>query len=115
MAESRLFQMVYLLLERGSMTAPELAQHFEVSVRTIYRDIDILSAAGIPGYTTEGEGGGILIQVGHVLDRSLIAVQEQAQILLALQGPGLLGGAQSKALLSTLGGLFHTHDTVWLR
>lgn len=46
MKENRYFQMVYLLLERGSMTAPELAEYFEVSVRTIYRDIDILSAAG---------------------------------------------------------------------
>lgn len=44
MAENRLFQMVYLLLERGKITAPELAERFEVSIRTIYRDIDKLSA-----------------------------------------------------------------------
>lgn len=50
MKENRYFQMVYLLLENGNMTAPELARHFEVSVRTIYRDIDILSSAGIPVY-----------------------------------------------------------------
>lgn len=53
MKENRYFQMVYLLLERGNMTAPELAEYFEVSVRTIYRDIDILSSAGVPIYATQ--------------------------------------------------------------
>lgn len=48
MAESRLFRILYLLLEKGSITAPELARLFEVSVRTIYRDIERLSMAGIP-------------------------------------------------------------------
>ena len=46
MKENRYFQMIYLLLEKGQMTAPELADFPEVSVRTIYRDIDILSLAG---------------------------------------------------------------------
>jgi len=47
MAESRLFRILYLLLEKGSTTAPELARLFEVSVRTIYRDIERLSMAGV--------------------------------------------------------------------
>ena len=47
MSQGRLFELLCLLLERGRMTAPQLAEHFEVSVRTIYRDIDALSAAGI--------------------------------------------------------------------
>jgi len=81
MAENRLFQMVYLLLKKRNMTAPELAKHFEVSVRTIYRDIDILSAAGIPVFTMQGKGGGIFIQENFVLNKSLISEQEQKQIL----------------------------------
>ena len=48
MAESRLFRILYLLLEKGSITAPELARLFEVSVRTIYRDIERLSYGGNP-------------------------------------------------------------------
>ena len=56
---NRLFEIVYLLLEKETATAKELAEHFEVSVRTIYRDIDILSTAGIPVYTNKGKGGGI--------------------------------------------------------
>ena len=46
MAESRLFRILYILLENGRITAPELARLFEVSVRTIYRDIERLSIAG---------------------------------------------------------------------
>ena len=57
MAESRLFRILYLLLEKGSTTAPELARLFEVSVRTIYRDIERLSMAGIPLYSIPGKAG----------------------------------------------------------
>lgn len=45
---SRLFKIVYCILENGRMTASELAERFEVSIRTIYRDIDAISSAGIP-------------------------------------------------------------------
>ena len=45
MSQGRLFELLCLLLERGRMTAGELAEHFEVSVRTIYRDVDALSDA----------------------------------------------------------------------
>lgn len=54
MQESRLFKILYYLLEKGRATAPELAEKFEVSVRTVYRDIDALSGAGIPVYTESG-------------------------------------------------------------
>ena len=52
MTESRLFRIVYVLLERDNVTAKELAEQFEVSVRTIYRDVDRFSSACIPIYTT---------------------------------------------------------------
>ncbi|UOK61282.1 HTH domain-containing protein [Paenibacillus sp. OVF10] len=55
---SRHFEIVYMLLHRKTITAGELAQHFEVSTRTIYRDIDTLSAAGIPVYSSKGKGAG---------------------------------------------------------
>lgn len=80
MAKNRLFQILFILLENGNTTAPDLAARFEVSVRTIYRDIDILSAAGVPVYTIQGKGGGIFIQKNYVLNKSLISEQEQNQI-----------------------------------
>jgi len=68
MAESRLFRILYLLLEKGSTTAPELARLFEVSVRTIYRDIERLSMARIPLYSIPGKAGGIFLMKDFVLE-----------------------------------------------
>ena len=60
---NRLFEIVYILIEQKQTTAKNLAQHFEVSQRTIYRDIEILSGAGIPIYSSKGKSGGISILV----------------------------------------------------
>ena len=59
MSDSRLFRILYDLLEKGHATAPELADKFEVSVRTIYRDVEALSGAGIPIYAEQGRNGEI--------------------------------------------------------
>ena len=114
MKENRYFQMIYLLLDKGQMTAPELADYFEVSIRTIYSDIDILSSAGIPFYATQGKGGGIAIQDSYVLKKSLLSEQEQKQILMALQGIRVLEDEQINMLLSKLSGVFQRQQGNWL-
>lgn len=114
MKENRYFQMIYLLLERGTMTAPELASYFEVSNRTIYRDIDILSSAGIPIYATRGKGGGISIQDNYVLKKSVLSEQEQTQILMALQGIRIAEDENTKKLLSKLTSVFQKKNINWL-
>lgn len=68
----RLFQIIYILLDRKSITANELADKFEVSVRTIYRDIETLTESGIPIYTTQGKGGGITLMDQFILNKSLL-------------------------------------------
>ena len=69
MKNGRLFEILYLLVEKRSLTAGELARRLEVSERTIYRDVDALSAAGIPVYAQKGQGGGIRLLDQFVLDK----------------------------------------------
>ncbi|GIQ71110.1 hypothetical protein XYCOK13_39340 [Xylanibacillus composti] len=83
---NRLFAIVYLLLQQPRVTARELAERFEVSVRTIYRDIELLGSAGIPVYMSKGRGGGISLLDHFVLNKSLLTDREQLEILSALQG-----------------------------
>ena len=85
MKESRLFKIMYYLLEKGKSTAPELAERFEVSVRTIYRDIDVISSAGVPIYVTTGRNGGIQIAEDYVIDRLFLSDEEKDEILTALK------------------------------
>lgn len=114
MRESRLFRIVYYLLQNGKATAPELAQKFEVSIRTIYRDIGSISSAGIPIYTTQGKGGGISILNDYTLDKSLFSEQEQEQMLTALQGMVATTEENSNELLTKLSGLFQINSTNWI-
>lgn len=78
MADSRLFRLLYLLLEHRQMTAGELAARLEVSTRTVYRDVDALSQAGVPVYATQGKGGGISLMDHYTLDRATLTDEEQA-------------------------------------
>lgn len=114
MQESRLFRIVYYLLDKGKSTAPELAEKFEVSVRTIYRDIDIISSMGIPVYAMQGKGGGITLIDNFVLDKSLLSTREKEQILMALQGIIATEPNNSDELLTKLGSLFQTKNTNWI-
>lgn len=83
---NRLFEIVYILLDKQTITAKELSKRLEVSVRTIYRDIEALSASGIPVYMSKGRGGGIHLLDQFVLNKSILSKHEQKEILTALQG-----------------------------
>lgn len=114
MQESRLFRIVYYLLEKGQATAPELAERFEVSVRTIYRDIDSLSAAGIPIYAEAGRNGGIRLMTGFVLDQAVLSKEEKQEILSALQSINITQNMGESQTLQKLSALFALPSDNWL-
>jgi len=101
-------------MNKKSMTAGELAAHFEVSKRTILRDIDALTMAGIPIYTTQGKGGGISIQDRFMLNKTVVSEEEQRQILFALQGVSATAHIETEGILSRLRSLFEKADTDWI-
>lgn len=113
MKNDRLFQLVYLLLEKGSMSAPALAKELEVSVRTVYRDVDTLSMAGVPIYTTIGKNGGISLMEGYRFDKTLLNDYEQNQLLFAVQSLKA-ADQQVDSLLSKLGGAFQKPSQDWI-
>ena len=115
MSQSRLFELLCLLLERGRMTAPQLAEHFEVSVRTIYRDIDALSAAGVPVYSTPGKGGGVSLLEGYTLHRAAFTEEEQQLLLTALRSLPGDAGQGTAGTLSKLSALFRRREPDWLQ
>ncbi len=114
MQESRLFKILYHLLDKGQATAPELAERFEVSVRTIYRDIDALSGAGIPVYTEAGRNGGIHLLNDFVLDKTVLSEAEKQEILAALQSIHITRNMDGSRTLQKLSALFQLHSENWL-
>lgn len=89
----RLIGILATLLQKDSTTAPELAERFEVSRRTINRDIDSLAQAGIPIYATRGTGGGISLADGYRIDRTLLTSKEMRGILAGLRSLDSVSGS----------------------
>lgn len=114
MQESRLFQILYHLLDKGQATAPELAEKFEVSIRTIYRDIDALSGAGIPVYAQAGRNGGIHLMNGFVLNQTVLSEEEKQEILTALQSMNFSKNLDSSRTLQKLSAIFRLGSEDWL-
>ena len=90
----RLIGILSILLQKEMTTAPELAEHFEVSRRTINRDIEALSNAGIPIRTTQGSGGGICIMNGYRMDRTILTSKDMQMILAGLRSLDSVSGSR---------------------
>lgn len=88
----RLIGILSILLQQDKITASELAEKFEVSVRTILRDIDEIARAGIPIVTSQGQGGGISIMDGYKIDRTLLSSAEMTAIFAGLKSLDSVSG-----------------------
>lgn len=111
---SRLLGIIYLLMNKGIVKASELAEQFEVSVRTIYRDVEVLGMAGIPIYARKGKNGGICLTEQFVLNKMLISQEEQMQILTALASLEQTGAEKERETLDKLGTFFQLEAQDWV-
>ncbi|MCL2807902.1 MAG: YafY family transcriptional regulator [Coriobacteriia bacterium] len=112
---SRLLETVTLLLNREAVTARELAERFGVSMRTIYRDIEVLSLAGVPVYTNRGSNGGISLLENYTLNKALLSKEESESLLLAIKALGATSYPEADAIMDKLGSVFKgskVHDWV---
>ena len=89
----RLIGVLSVLLQEEKTTAPELAERFEVSRRTINRDIEDLCKAGIPIRTVQGTGGGISIMDGYRMDRTILTSKDMQMILAGLRSLDSVSGS----------------------
>jgi len=90
----RLIGILCVLLRQEKVTAPELAERFEVSRRTINRDIEDLCKAGIPIATVQGAGGGIRIMDGYKVDGTLLTSKDMQMIVAGLRSLDSVSGNQ---------------------
>jgi predicted DNA-binding transcriptional regulator YafY len=129
----RLLSLLLLLQNRGRMTAPELAAELEVSVRTVYRDIEALAASGVPVYAERGPAGGFRLLEGYRTRLTGLTAPEAESLALAgLPGPAAelgLGAGLATALLKLQAALpaglaeraervaerFHLDASAWFR
>ena len=95
----RLIGILSVLLQEEKTTAPKLAERFEVSRRTINRDIEDLCKAGIPISTTQGTGGGISIMDGYRMDRTILTSKEMQMILAGLRSLDSVSGSRNYSQL----------------
>lgn len=93
MKVDRLVSIIMILLDKERIGAQELADRFEVSPRTIYRDIDAINMAGIPVRSTSGVGGGFEIMPEYKLDKKVFSADDLSALLMGLSSlSGMIGG-----------------------
>ena len=111
---NRLFEIIYILLQKQNVTAKELADKFEVSTRTIYRDVETLSSAGIPIYMSRGKGGGISLLPDFVLDKAVMTDEEKENILSSLRAVSAVDLSDENKTLQKFSSLLGESYADWI-
>ncbi len=105
MKTERMIGILAILQTQGRVTCPFLAEKFEVSIRTIRRDIEEISKAGIPLVTTQGNGGGVALMEGYALDTTIFTQSELAAMLAGVKAlDSVSPGAKLGGILAKVGG-----------
>lgn len=116
MKQQRLFEIVYAVMSRETCTVGDLARMLEVSPRTVRRDIEALSAAGVPVYTVQGKGGGVRLLPGYAIESSFVSDAEKDDVLAALSLISSIDApvAADGGLARRLAGLFRREPSDWI-
>ncbi|MDR1796905.1 MAG: YafY family transcriptional regulator [Clostridiales Family XIII bacterium] len=117
MSYARLFDIIHTLSEERTVTAKTLAGRLEVSERTILRDVERLSEAGMPIYASRGRGGGISLLPGYVMDKAALSETDRQSILASLKALDTLqpnAGGDTMPKLAAMFGQLATDRANWI-
>lgn len=114
MKSGRLFEMLYLLLQRERISAKEFSERLGVSTRTVFRDVEALSMAGVPVYTCSGKGGGISLLPDFLLDRTLLTEGEKQEVLSSIAALRQIAPFDGGEALDKLSAVFGKAGTEWI-
>lgn len=109
-----MIEIITILLNKKTVTANALAERFGVSVRTIYRDIDLLSSSGVPIYTSKGSNGGISLMEEYTINRAILSDNDKNSILFALNSLQSTKYPEIDTVLEKLGGIFKSNISDWI-
>jgi predicted DNA-binding transcriptional regulator YafY len=113
---NRLLEITLILLNKKTVTAGELAERFGVSTRTIYRDIDELSSAGVPVFANKGSGGGISLLDNYAINKAMLTEHERDSLLLALKTLQATRYPEIEVMLEKIGAVFKKATAAdWVR
>ncbi len=111
MRTERLFNIVAALLAKDTVSAKALAERFDVSTRTIYRDIDVLSVAGVPIYMKKGRGGGISLVEGYKLENTMLNDKDVESIMMSIGALNATGYKGVEDVMNKFSAIFSNHKT----
>lgn len=114
MRTSRILEMVYLLLKDRQQKAQDLADHFGVSTKTIYRDVETLNKAGVPISMQQGIGGGIKLNENYLINKFKLTPTEEKALMKAIDDIKKLPNAQLKYALQQLKQFYNEAGTLWV-
>lgn len=114
MRTSRMIEMIYLLLDNRQQKAQVLADHFNVSTKTIYRDVETLSKAGIPITMQQGVSGGIILDEKYMTNQKKLSEREEKGLASAIENIKKLPNAQLEYALKMLKQYFNEAGTLWV-
>lgn len=114
MRTSRIIEIIYLLLDNRQQKAQVLADHFNVSTKTIYRDVETLSKAGIPIKMQQGISGGIILDERYMTNQKKLSDREEKGLESAIENIKKLPNAQLEYALKMLKQYFNEAGTMWV-